>query len=134
MDGFQSPRIGTIKVYVDRVEAPDKYTVKVYMKQPAPAFASFIANDYGSLIEPGLDAVAMKLKPSGTGAYILDRQFAGSLMVFKPNPNYWKPGLPYLDELQQIVLSNPALGPALIAGQIDYSYFTGFPPDTLTDV
>ncbi|MDP2948565.1 MAG: ABC transporter substrate-binding protein [Chloroflexota bacterium] len=118
----------------DSVEAPDKYTVKVYLKRPAPAFQQLIASDYAGIIEPGLDAVALKKAPSGTGAYILDRQFAGSLMVFKPNPNYWKPGLPYLDELQQIVLSNPALGPALIAGQIDYSYFTGFPPDTLTGI
>ncbi|MDP2948570.1 MAG: ABC transporter substrate-binding protein [Chloroflexota bacterium] len=122
IDGFQSPRTGTIKVYVDRIEAPDKYTVKVYLKQPAPAFPEFIASDYAGIIEPGLDAVAMKLKPSGTGPYILDRQFPGSLQIFKPNPNYFKPGLPYLDELQQIILNDPAVGPALIAGQVDYAY------------
>jgi peptide/nickel transport system substrate-binding protein len=42
---------------------------------------------------------AFALKPVGAGPFTVVTDVPSSLLVLKRNPNYWQPGLPYLDSL-----------------------------------
>ncbi|MDP3061624.1 MAG: ABC transporter substrate-binding protein, partial [Chloroflexota bacterium] len=124
IDGIKSPRTGPIDDYMDVIQTPDDYTVVVKMKRPAPAFATFIANDYVGIVEKDTTQAQLKAGPYGTGPYKLKTLIPGADIIFVPNPNYWKPGLPYLNEMHKVVIatsSEPAVRAAFVANQIDYS-------------
>ena len=42
--------------------------------------------------------------PIGTGRFILDKYERDAKVTYKKNPNYWKPGLPYLDGIELVVI------------------------------
>lgn len=98
-------------------KAPDKLTVLVKMTRP---FASFVeqlaAFWYNLYIAPaGFDPA----KPAGTGAFVYQSFTPGQRSVFTRNPHYWKSGLPYVDTLTIIDVSdNTTLQDALTTGVI----------------
>lgn len=55
--------------------------------------------------------------PVGTGPFRFKSESATEL-VYEKNPNFWKPGIPYFNEVKQIVTTGL---PALQAGTIDYT-------------
>lgn len=55
--------------------------------------------------------------PVGTGPFRFKSESATEL-VYEKNPNFWRPGMPYFDEMKQIVTTGL---PALQAGAIDYT-------------
>ncbi len=56
----------------------------------------------------------------GTGPYKLKSFTPGTESIHEKNANYWKPGKPYLDEVQIIDFADAtALVNALLAGQVD---------------
>jgi peptide/nickel transport system substrate-binding protein len=58
-------------------------------------------------------------KGNGTGPYICKEFSPGVRSVATRNPNYWKPGLPYLDEIEYIgIADETARVNAMLAGDI----------------
>lgn len=55
--------------------------------------------------------------PVGTGPFRFKSESATEL-VYEKNPNFWRPGIPYFNEMKQIVTTGL---PALQAGAIDYT-------------
>ena len=112
---------------VDRIDTPDDHTVVFRLKKP-----------YGALLQ-GLDVTEAPIlpkhlfasgdpnsnpanaKPVGTGPFRLESYRVGDGAVLVRNPDYFKPGLPYLDKLIIRVLpdDNTRLL-ALTAGEVDY--------------
>lgn len=100
------PRIRTlISKYIDTVTAIDESTVKFELKFP---FAPFIyAFEAGSIpIVPKHLYAGTNFKtnpanqtPIGTGPFKFKEWKRGSYIKLERNSNYWKPGLPYLDEV-----------------------------------
>ena len=122
IDGVASPRIGPIASYVDTVEAPDPYTVVVRMKRPAPSFPVFIAHDYGAIIKKDSTQEQLKAGPQGTGPFIVKQHIRDSSITYERNPNYFKPGLPYLDQIELVIIRDePAVRTAFATGNIDWT-------------
>lgn len=87
---------------VDRIETPDAQTVKIISKEPfAPLLNTIIAGHYGARIFPIelLDGDKIKTQAVGTGPFILESYRAGDSLTYKRNPDYFRQGQPYLDEL-----------------------------------
>jgi len=87
---------------VERIETPDAQTIRVVSKQPfAPLLNTIIAGHYGARIFPLelLDGDKIKTQTAGTGPFILDSYRAGDSLNFKRNPDYFRQGFPYLDEV-----------------------------------
>jgi peptide/nickel transport system substrate-binding protein len=98
------------------LKALDKRTVLVPMTKPYGTFVDQLAYWYYLYIVPvGFDPA----KPNGTGAFAYQSFTPGQRSVFTRNPHYWKPGLPYADQLTIIDFSdNTALQNALATGVI----------------
>jgi peptide/nickel transport system substrate-binding protein len=94
----------------------DKRTVLVPMNSPYGSFLDQLAYWYYLYIVPvGFNPS----KPNGTGAFKYQSFTPGQRSVFVRNPNYWKPGLPYVDTLTIIDFSDSAsLQNALVTGVI----------------
>src|SRR5216683_2673311 len=101
---------------VNGLKKLDTHTVQVPMTSPYGSFLDQLAYWYYLYIVPaGFDPS----HPNGTGAFKYQSFTPGQRSVFVKNPNYWKPGLPYVDTLTIIDFSDSAsLQNALVGGVI----------------
>jgi ABC-type transport system substrate-binding protein len=110
---------------IDKVEAVDKYTLRIQMKEPSGALPIVLAAYFQgvpmaspkSLETYGKDWVQ---HPTGTGPYMLKEWIPGKHVILDKNSNYFKPGLPYLDTLEFRIMKDPLTASAAVrAGEID---------------
>jgi peptide/nickel transport system substrate-binding protein len=73
----------------------DSLTVQVPMVTPLACFKEILADTFYLILPVGFDVK----QPIGTGPFRYKSFTAGVSSTFTRNPNYWEPGLPYLDEL-----------------------------------
>ena len=101
---------------VNGLKKLDTHTVQVPMTSPYGSFLDQLAYWYYLYIVPtGFNPS----HPNGTGAFKYQSFTPGQRSVFVKNPNYWKPGLPYVDTLTIIDFSDSAsLQNALVGGVI----------------
>jgi peptide/nickel transport system substrate-binding protein len=95
---------------IDHIDAPDKYTLKIFMKTPDPSMLSSLAGPSSSafareVIERDGDATKTII---GTGPFIWDKYTPGVGVTFKKNPDYWIKGKPYLDGVQCLFMTDAA--------------------------
>lgn len=122
----QKPEFLTKQLWTNlaSITAPDKYTVKATFKQPfAPALFHFATSVMGVLSHEVIDKFGDLKDPKsriGTGPFMLTEARRDEALVYKRNPNYFEEGLPYLDEIQVVIIPD-RLGRivALRSGQID---------------
>src|SRR5262249_2178116 len=95
---------------VDKVEPAGKHTVKFVTKEPFAALVAALGGFWGFIVsEAGVKKFGDLNKAAlGTGPFILEDWKVEQQMVFKKNPNYWKKGLPHVDELIVRVIPDEA--------------------------
>ncbi len=93
-----------------QVEVIDDLTVKITLDKPNVVFISYLTL-WGTHIlskayaeEVGIEAMAEQ--PLGSGPFCLEQWDKGQLIVLKPNPGYWDPTQPYVDEVQMRVVQD----------------------------
>lgn len=104
------------------VDTPDKYTVVLTSDKPrAGAFDSVL---YLRILDKQLmEGPDAKTKANGTGAFKFVEWVTGDHITIAKNPNYWEPGLPYLDEVTiKIFKDEPGMVAALEAGALDMAF------------
>jgi len=111
MDRFRN-LIGNPQNYllgaVERVEATDRHTVKVTLKEPYVWFPDIVANPMtGAIVAREVVEKFGDLKKweatVGTGPWILDSYRPNIGMTLVRNPHYFVPGLPYIDRVELVV-------------------------------
>src|SRR5215470_12550460 len=111
---------------IEKVEAIDKYTLRIQMKEPSGALPLALAGYFHGvpMASPksfetyGKDWVR---HPTGTGPYILQEWLPGKHVVLAKNPTSFKKGLPYLDTLEFRIIKDPLTASAsLRSGEIDF--------------
>src|SRR5262249_1306119 len=110
---------------VDKIEPAGKYAVKFVTKEPFAALVAALGGFWGFIVsEAGVKKHADLNKAAlGTGPFILDDWKVEQQMVFKRNPNYWKKGLPHVDELIVRVIPDEAnIVAALRTGQVHHAF------------
>ncbi len=94
---------------VDRVEAPDPYTVVVYWKEPNPNPYQLFVSGLGNIIQKKQFSDFMgsrakdapgNLNPVGTGPYKVREFRPGDVVVYEANEFYREPNKPYFKEVQ----------------------------------
>ncbi|HEY1294846.1 MAG TPA: ABC transporter substrate-binding protein [Chloroflexota bacterium] len=104
------------RILLTSVETPDKYTVIIKSDQPWPAIADYI-HVMNILDQQTPDP---KLNPVGTGPFKFQEYVQGDHLSLVKNPNYWKPGLPYLDGIRFQIFKDPqSMLVAFESGQLD---------------
>src|SRR2546426_1178015 len=110
---------------VDKVEAVDKYTLRVEMKEPSGALPLALAGYFQGIPMASPKSFETYGKdwvrhPTGTGPYLLKEWLPGNHVVLAKNPHYFKQGLPYLDTLEFRIMKDPLTASAsLRSGEID---------------
>lgn len=100
--------------FVDSVQASDPKTVVIKLKSPFPAFMLMFEPGFAPMmpkhIYAGTDYMTnpANQKPIGTGPFVFKEWKRGEYIKLARNPDYWKPGKPYLDELVFNVIPDAA--------------------------
>ena len=103
---------------VAKVEVVDKYTVKFTTNAPYAPFLNYIANPWSTMklreaVERDGD---LKTTAIGTGPFILKSYTKGVEGVLVKNPDYFKKGKPYLDELHNRYIPDPTTAMSMFVG------------------
>ncbi|MCK9487404.1 MAG: ABC transporter substrate-binding protein [Dehalococcoidia bacterium] len=102
----------TFALFVESYEAPDDNTVQVVTRSPFSWLLEALGDNLQGAIVPqewldkGSDAV--KAGAVGAGPFILESLVEGDKAVMKRNPNYYKEGQPYLDEVRILIMPDTA--------------------------
>src|SRR5262245_16632112 len=107
----------------------DKRTVRLKLKRPDATILDALGQYIANMVPVGYSPKAVgKAKPNvGTGPYVLKSFTPGQQSVHVRNPNYWRSGQPYFDQV--VIIDFPddtARVNALLGGQIDA--MTDVPP------
>ena len=121
----RSPRRFNFR-WIDSVEAPDKYTVKIKLKEPFAPFLSTLTIRNCAIIPAGWEPTGTKPAP-GTGPFVFKSFNANETSEVTRFDKYWeydeKTGdrLPYLDGIHvRKIVDATVRWTALRAGDLDY--------------
>lgn len=109
------------------IEVVDKYTAKLTLPMPDPTVPGILAwSRYTPIIEKGaFDKLNVNSQAIGTGPYKLVEFVPNDRVVLTRNPDFWRPGLPYLDDITLKVLPDEQSRlAALRSGAVDGGTFT----------
>jgi peptide/nickel transport system substrate-binding protein len=115
---------------LDTVIANGDDEVTFKLRRPQPAFIALLASGFSPVYPCHVPPAEMRRRPIGTGPF--------KFVEFKPNesirvarnPDYWKPGRPYLDGIEYKIIKNQSTGAlAFVAGEVDMTspYFLQVP-------
>ncbi|MSP78840.1 MAG: ABC transporter substrate-binding protein [Dehalococcoidia bacterium] len=111
---------------VNTFEVVDQKTLRLKFSQPHSAFFEMLAN-YGLGIIPREcyedKAGCLNKRLVSPGPFIYDEANSevGSKDIFKKNPEFWLKGMPYLDQIRGIRVTDvAATKAAFVTGQFDY--------------
>jgi peptide/nickel transport system substrate-binding protein len=116
-------------VDIDGSRKLDSRTVRFRLKFPNVGFPDDVGQYFNSIVPTDYDPK----KPVGTGPFMYDSFTPGERSVFKRYPDYWREGLPRVDEV--VIIDFPDDTPrlnALLSGQVDA--ITNLPPGQIAQV
>ena len=121
--GEPRPRVGLLRPTTKSAEVVDRNTVRVRLNYPSPSFIKFLAVDYMKIVpkhvvEAGTDINRWQ-NIVGSGPFKIKKSRRGDSTQYERNPNYFKEGRPYLDQLTVMSVSDAGTASAAIrAGKI----------------
>ncbi len=120
---------------VERIETPDKRTVRVHLTDAFAPFLHNLAEPWNAVLPPEVEDRLGDLKSAesliGCGPFVLERYEPGVKAVFARNPTYYGKGLPYLDKVEWLCLKDRSTHLSLFhAGQVDVPFHDARIPRT----
>jgi peptide/nickel transport system substrate-binding protein len=122
----------TLQLYLEAVETPDPHTAIFRYARPMPLDLLLRALPDLGYIAPrhvfegtNLLENPANTAPIGTGPFKFVRYERGQHVIVDRNPDYWKPGKPYLDRIVWRFITDPAAAvAALESGQLQMSNYS----------
>ena len=111
---------------IEQVEAVDKYTLRIRLREPSAALPLALGGYYQGILMASPKSFETYGKdwvrhPVGTGPFKFKEWIPGERVILERNPNYFKKGFPYLDALEYRIMKDPlTASTALRAGEIDF--------------
>ena len=119
-------RINPRKAYyrnLEEVKVNGEYEITFRLKRPQPAFLTLLASGSSPVYPCHVPPAQMRQHPIGTGPFKFVEFKPNEGMKVTRNPDYWKPGRPYLDGIEYTIvrsLSTAIL--AFVAGKFDMTF------------
>ena len=107
-EGVVSPRKSLYQM-IKSIEAPDRDTVVIHLHYPSASFLSMLAHPANFIFAKKYldqDPNYYKTHAMGSGPFKLKEYVRGSTLEMERNPNYWKPGLPYLNGAKYFIITD----------------------------
>ena len=115
---------------LEEVVTEGDHEVAFQLKRPQPALLSLLASGFSPIYPCHIPPKDMRAKPIGTGPFKFVEFKPNETIKVARNPDYWKPGRPYLDAIEYTIIRNVSTGMlAFIAGKFDMTspYFFQVP-------
>jgi peptide/nickel transport system substrate-binding protein len=120
---------------VDRVTTNGDWEVTFHLKRPQPALLSLLASGWSPVYPCHVPPRDMRTHPIGTGPFKFVEFKPNEVVRTARNPDYWKPGRPYLDGIEWHIIKDIATrNLTFIAGAFDISSPYGTTVPLLEDV
>jgi ABC-type transport system substrate-binding protein len=98
---------GPAETYYDHFDKVDDLTVAVTFNRPWASLRACLTTQGGYVPAPAqLDDPEGSLHPIGTGPFKLTQWVIGQRVSVAKNPDYWRAGLPYLDQVDFVVAAD----------------------------
>ena len=120
---------------VDQVTTNGDFEAVVHLKRPQPALLTLLASGYSPIYPCHVPPAQMRQHPIGTGPFKFVEFKPNEYIKVARNPDYWKPGRPYLDGIEYDIVPNRStaiLG--FIAGQFDMTWPYYVTPPLVRDI
>jgi peptide/nickel transport system substrate-binding protein len=93
----------------DSATCTDDFTLVMNLKEPSAAVLTMLAGAHAVMMKAGIAERVDRKDPKlliGTGPFKFKSYTPGIDFRAERNPHYWKPGLPYIDGYQAVVISD----------------------------
>ena len=108
---------------LDEVTTSGDYEVTFVLKQPQPAFVALLASGFSPVYPCHVSAKDMRQRPIGTGPFKLVDYKPNESIKLARNPDYWKPGKPYLDGIEYTIIKNMSTAIlTFVSGKLDITF------------
>jgi peptide/nickel transport system substrate-binding protein len=108
---------------LDSVTASGDDEAVFHMKRPQPAFIALLASGDSPVYPCHVAARDMRQHPIGTGPFKFVEYKPNQGIKLERNPDYWKPGLPYLDGIEYTIIPNRSTAVlGFVAGKFDMTF------------
>jgi peptide/nickel transport system substrate-binding protein len=108
---------------IQTIATPDKYTVRLTLKEQSPGFLPNLASTYAFMTPREVVERDGDLKKTliGTGPFLLKEYIPKTSLTYERNPHFRHPGLPYLDRYRIVIIPDEAARLAAFrAGEVQY--------------
>jgi len=120
---------------LENVTTNGDYEVTFHLKRPQPALLSLLASGWSPVYPCHVPPAEMRRRPIGTGPFKFVEFKPNEVVKTARNPDYWKPGRPYLDGIEWHIIPDIATrNLTFIAGKFDISSPYGTTMPSLEDV
>ena len=120
---------------VAEVTIAGDYEVAFHLKRPQPYLLTLLAAGWSPIYPCHVPARDMRTHPIGTGPFKFVEFQPNEVIKTARNPDYWKPGRPYLDGIEWHIMPDIATrNLSFIAGKFDISSPYGTTVPLLEDV
>src|SRR3981189_1518107 len=114
---------------LDEVATNGDYEVTFVLKRPQPAFVALLASGFSPVYSCHVPAKDMRLRPIGTGPFKFVDYKPNESIKLARNPDYWKPGKPYLDGIEYTIIKNMSTAIlTFVSGKLDITFGGGTVP------
>ena len=118
---------------LESVTANGDYEVTFHLKRRQPAFPMLLAGGFSAITPCHQTPDQMRQHPIGTGPFKFVEFKPNEAIRVTRNPDYWKPGRPYLDGIEYLIVRDPATAVlAFISGKFDLA--AGLSPPMVKDI
>jgi peptide/nickel transport system substrate-binding protein len=105
---------------VESVTVNGDYEATFNLKAPQPAILTLLASGFTPVYPCHVSPQTMRRAPIGTGPFKFVEYKGNQGIKVTRNPNYWKPGRPYLDGIEYTIIPNRSTAIlAFVAGNFD---------------
>jgi peptide/nickel transport system substrate-binding protein len=99
------------------------YEVVFHLNHPQPALLVLLSSGYSPIYPCHVSPQQMRTNPIGTGPFKFAEFKPNESIKLVRNPDYWKPGRPYLNGIEYTIISNRSTAIlAFIAGKFDMTF------------
>ena len=106
---------------LSEVTAKGDHEVTFHLKQPQASFLAMLATGWTPMYPCHVPAAQMRLHPIGTGPFKFVEFKPNQSISVTRNPDYWKPGRPYLDGIEWTIIKDVSTRLlAFMAGKTDF--------------
>jgi peptide/nickel transport system substrate-binding protein len=124
--GEQKLRLNPRKTWYENlddvtVKGPDQVSFR--LKRPQPAFLGLLATGFSVVYPCHVPPAQMRLHPIGTGPFKFVEFKPNESIKLVRNPDYWKPGRPYLDGIEYTIIPNRSTAIlSFVSGKFDMTF------------